>query len=241
MIKIQDMSFLYPNFSNRSLKSLICSALNNSEKASSKPRLVLNDLNINIYSGERLGIIGPNGAGKSTLLKVVSKIYPPSQGSVIVQGKVACLFELATGFEMECTGWENIYTRATLLGMSRSEIEAKLHSIADFSELGEALDMPVKCYSSGMFVRLAFAVSTAIEPDILLLDEVIGAGDLSFTNKAKMRLMEMMEKSSIMLLVSHSLDSIEHFCNRAIWLDGGKIILDGSPRKVVNAYKAKYG
>jgi ABC-2 type transport system ATP-binding protein len=244
MIRLNNLTFAYPSPYERTLKTVAYSMLKRLQdyrQQNSGQRNVIERLNLEIQSGDRLGIIGPNGAGKSTLLKIISGIYPPTSGTIQVSGKIACLFELATGFEMEYTGWENIRVRGLLLGLSRKEIDAKVHEIAEFSGLGEALNMPVKCYSSGMFVRLAFSVSTAINPEILLLDEVIGAGDLAFAEQAKARLLELMEKSSIMILVSHSLDNIVGFCNRAILLEKGTITAEGNPKDVISEYRSKYG
>jgi ABC-type polysaccharide/polyol phosphate transport system ATPase subunit len=197
----------------------------------------LRDVAIKIERGERVGIIGFNGAGKTTLLKVMCGIYAPSVGRVVVEGDIACLFELATGFEMEATGWENILTRGLLLGLSRAEIRDRMRDIAAFTELGAALDRPLKTYSAGMFVRLAFAVSTSISPDVLLLDEVIAAGDVRFHEKARRRLEEMVQRASILVLVSHSMETVRQMCRRAIWLSEGTVRLDGPADEVTAAYE----
>lgn len=196
----------------------------------------LRGINLNIHGGERVGIIGLNGAGKSTLLKVMARIYHPTAGFAQTTGHVCPLFELATGFEMELSGWSNIHIRALLLGMPRQEIKEKVREIAEFTELGEFLNYPVRTYSSGMFIRLAFAVSTAIDPEILLLDEVIGAGDLAFTNKAQQRMNEFIEKGQIIVLSSHSPELLKKFCSRTIWLEHGVIRMDGSTKDVWDAY-----
>lgn len=196
----------------------------------------LKDVNLSLNEGDRLGIIGHNGAGKSTLLKVIAGIYPPSSGSLEVKGKIASLFELATGFEMEATGWDNIYLRALMLGENPKTVKEKINEIAEFSELGEFLDIPVKYYSSGMFIRLAFSVSTAIEPDILLLDEVIAAGDAKFLLKAKLRMQQLMNKVKILVLVTHSIGSLQDFCNKCIWLDNGQVKMIGLPSEVSSKY-----
>jgi lipopolysaccharide transport system ATP-binding protein len=156
---------------------------------------------------------------------------------VVVEGDIACLFELATGFEMEATGWDNILTRGLLLGLSRAEIRDRMRDIAEFTELGAALDRPLKTYSAGMFVRLAFAVSTAISPDVLLLDEVIAAGDVRFHEKARRRLEEMVQRASILVLVSHSMETVRQMCRRAIWLSEGTVRLDGPADEVTAAYE----
>ena len=197
----------------------------------------LKNVNLEIRAGERVGLIGHNGAGKSTLLKVMAGIYPPTAGVAKTVGHICPLFEFATGFEYNRSGWENIRIRAMLLGMRPDEIEAKLPEIAEFSELGRFLDYPVRTYSTGMFVRLAFAVSTSVNPEILLLDEVMGAGDLSFTEKANVRMREFMDQGKILVFSSHSLDLLTEYCNRTVWMDHGRIIEDGPTPQVVSAYK----
>jgi ABC-type polysaccharide/polyol phosphate transport system ATPase subunit len=204
----------------------------------SEPRLVhaLQGITLSIRSGERVGLIGHNGAGKSSLLKVMAGIYPPQRGTVITDGHICPLFEFVTGFEMEATGWENIRTRALLLGMSPREIDQKIDGIAAFSNLGEFLDIPVRHYSTGMFVRLAFATSTAVDPQILLLDEVMAAGDAAFIDSARQRMNELMERASIVVFASHSLDVLPTFCDRTVLLNHGRIVADGPTADVVRLY-----
>lgn len=196
----------------------------------------LSDINIRIHQGERVGLIGLNGAGKSTLLKVMAKIYLPMQGICQVVGKICPLFEFATGFEMDLNGWRNIHVRAMLLGMNKEEIQHKMHDIAAFTELGDFLNYPVRTYSSGMFIRLAFAISTAVNPEILLLDEVIGASDISFAKKAEQRIYQFIEKGHIMVLSTHSYFLLKQFCQRTIWLHKGNIQADGPTEVVWNEY-----
>lgn len=198
----------------------------------------LKDISLSIRSGERVGLIGHNGAGKSSLLKVMAGIYPPQRGTVETHGHVCPLFEFVTGFEMEATGWENIRTRALLLGMSPKEIDQKIGDIARFSNLGEFLDIPVRHYSTGMFVRLAFATSTAVDPQILLLDEVMAAGDAAFIDSARRRMNELMERANIVVFASHSLDVLPTFCDRTLLLDHGRIVADGRTQDVVKHYVA---
>lgn len=196
----------------------------------------LKDINLTVKDGDRLAIIGHNGAGKSTLLRVISEIYAPTSGKLTIDGRVSGMFEFATGFEMEQTGWDNIYLRGLMLGETPDEIIAKMPEIAAFSELGDFLNMPVKYYSSGMLIRLAFSVSTAIQPDILLLDEAMAAGDAAFIEKANKRMRDMMSISKILIFVTHSMDSAINLCNRCIWLEKGRIMGDASPREMVEAY-----
>ena len=196
----------------------------------------LQDVTLSIRSGQRVGLIGHNGAGKSSLLKVMAGIYPPQRGTVVSVGHICPLFEFVTGFEMEATGWENIRTRALLLGMSPREIDQKIDGIAEFSNLKEFLDIPVRHYSTGMFVRLAFATSTAVDPQILLLDEVMAAGDAAFIDSARRRMNELMERASIVVFASHSLDVLPTFCDRTILLRKGQIVADGPTPEVVRLY-----
>jgi ABC-type polysaccharide/polyol phosphate transport system ATPase subunit len=208
-------------------------------KKSANPILevpALKDLNFEVREGERLGILGHNGAGKSTLLKVLAGIYPPSDGRLTVEGQISSLFEISLGFEQDASGWENIYYRGYLQGETPQTIRPKVQPIAEFSELGHFLDMPVRYYSAGMKVRLAFAIATAIDPQILLVDEVLSVGDKAFQEKAAKRMRDMMAKAQLIVLVSHDLESIVRLCHRAVWMDHGRIQMDGNPREVVDAY-----
>jgi ABC-type polysaccharide/polyol phosphate transport system ATPase subunit len=197
----------------------------------------LQNVTLHIQEGDRVGIIGHNGAGKSTLLKLLAGIYPPSAGRLRVDGRVSSLFELAMGFEWDGTGWENISYRCYLQGETRATVRAKQQAIAEFSELGEFLNMPLRYYSAGMMVRLAFSIATAIEPEILLLDEVLGAGDLSFQQKARQRLLDMMSRARLILLVSHDLKALPQMCERTIWMDHGQVRQVGPTAEVVDAYR----
>lgn len=219
------------------LKGFLASLRNRASRPSNVIE-ALKSVTLEIRAGERVGLIGHNGAGKSTLLKVMAGIYPPTSGSAKTVGHVCPLFEFATGFEYNRSGWENIRIRAMLLGMSPDEIEEKLPEIAEFSGLGNFLDYPTRTYSSGMFVRLAFAVSTSVNPEILLLDEVMGAGDLAFTEKANVRMREFMAQGKILVFSSHSLDLLADYCNRTVWLDHGIVIDDGPTAEVVARYKS---
>ncbi len=201
----------------------------------------LKDISLDVREGERLGIIGHNGAGKSTLLKVLAGIYPPTAGELNVTGEISSLFEIALGFEPDATGWENIYYRGYLQGETPETIRDKLQPIADFSELGHFLDMPVRYYSSGMKVRLAFSIATAVDPEILLVDEVLSVGDQAFHDKASKRMRNMMDKARLIVLVSHDLVSIRNLSQRVLWMDHGRIRMEGEPREVVNAYLDSVG
>lgn len=196
----------------------------------------LDRVSFSVRPGDRVGIVGHNGAGKSTLLKMLAGVYPPTSGERRVQGHISSLFDIALGFEAEATGWENIRYRGYLQGETPKTIGGKLDDIAAFSELGSFLDLPVRHYSAGMVVRLAFAIATAIEPEVLLIDEVLAVGDLAFQEKARRRMQEMMSRAEIIVMVSHDLHSILSMCDRALWLDHGAIRQDGSVKDTVNAY-----
>lgn len=196
----------------------------------------LKNIDITIEKGERVGLIGLNGAGKSTLLKVMAGIYPPTTGSAVTSGHICPMFEFATGFEMNQSGWDNIRIRGLLLGMSPDEIENKLPEIAAFTDLGEFLNYPVRTYSAGMFIRLAFAVSTSINPEVLLIDEIMGAGDIKFAEKAKRRMFEFMEQGKILVFSSHSSELLTQYCERTVWLENGSIKMDGETAHVLELY-----
>lgn len=198
----------------------------------------LQDIDLRIDQGDRVGFIGHNGAGKSTMLKLLAGIYQPSSGRRIVEGRISSLFDIALGFEPEANGWENIAFRSYLQGETPASVRAKRADIAEFSELGDFLNMPVRYYSAGMMVRLAFSIATAIEPEILLVDEVLSVGDLAFQNKARARMHDMMAKAHLMVVVSHDLDSLPHICNRAVWMDHGRIQRMGTCAEIVAAYRS---
>ena len=196
----------------------------------------LRDVSLHLTDGWRLGVIGANGSGKSTLLRLMAGVYHPTAGRRTVEGKVSALFDLALGFEMEANGWKNIRFRGYLQGESSHGIRDKAQGIADFSELGDFLKIPVRYYSAGMMVRLAFSAATAIEPEILLVDEVLGAGDLAFQGKAERRLNEMMEKARILVVVSHNLAVLPRLCKEGLWLEKGRIRAEGPIKDVIAAY-----
>lgn len=212
-------------------------------RKSANPRMrvhALRDLDLTIGDGERVGIIGHNGAGKSTLLKLLAGIYPPSDGRRTVSGRISSLFDIALGFEGDASGWENIGYRSYLQGETPRTIRDKIDAIAEFSELGDFLNMPVRYYSAGMSVRLAFSIATSIEPEILLVDEVLSAGDISFQDKARRRMREMMSKARIIVMVSHELASIAQLCERVIWLDHGTVRATGPAAQIIAAYQQHF-
>lgn len=197
----------------------------------------LDNLSLELHEGDRLGLIGHNGAGKSTLLRVMSGGYRPSSGTIAIDGEIASLLTLGIGFDAEDTGYENIYTSCLYLGMTPAKIRAKTDQIAEFTELGEYLRMPVRTYSSGMQVRLSFAIATALDPDILLLDEVMGAGDAQFMIKAQQRIETMMERASVLVLASHSPQMVRQFCNKALLLRAGHVEEFGGVEATMSAYE----
>ncbi len=197
----------------------------------------LRNINFEVQKGEILGIIGPNGAGKSTLLKIVSRITPPTVGRVQVNGKVASLLEVGTGFHPELTGRENIYLSGAILGMRRQEIKRKFKEIVEFSEISQFLDTPVKRYSSGMYVRLAFSVAAHLEPDILIIDEILAVGDANFQKKCLGKMGEVSKGGRTVLLVSHNMHSILSLSTRCLFLSKGKLVKCGKPDEVVKAYQ----
>ena len=196
----------------------------------------LDNLSFYIAEGERVGLIGHNGAGKSTLLRALSGVYHPSAGTAAIKGEIGSLIDLSLGINSEATGLENIYIRAKLLGLNRKEIEQRTEEIVEFSELGDFISMPVRTYSSGMNLRLAFSVSTVLRPEILLMDEWLSVGDENFKHKAEERLTDIMEASKILVIASHSRELIERTCTRVIWLEHGQIKKDGLPSEVLPKY-----
>jgi ABC-type polysaccharide/polyol phosphate transport system ATPase subunit len=197
----------------------------------------LDNVSLKLKHGDQLGIVGHNGAGKSTLLRVLAGIYEPAHGRVEIDGRVSPLFATWPGIEYDDTGYENAVTCGLFLGMTRAEIARKMPMIEQFAELGNYMALPVKTYSAGMLVRLGFAVMTAMEPEILLLDEGLGAGDARFAAQARKRVEDLIERSSIMVLASHSDELILQMCNRAILLEHGRIVADGAPEEIIARYR----
>ena len=210
-------------------------------RASRENFWALKDVSFSVEEGEVLGIIGLNGAGKSTLLKILSRITPPTEGEAIIKGRVRSLLEVGTGFHPELTGRENIYLNGAILGMTKKEIESKFNEIIEFSEIGKFLDTPVKKYSSGMYVRLAFSVAAHLEPEILIIDEVLAVGDTAFQKKCLKRMEGVAKGGRTVLFVSHNMSAISSLCSRAILLRQGKVAAQGPASQVVNEYLSTEG
>ncbi|HEY5137385.1 MAG TPA: ABC transporter ATP-binding protein [Candidatus Nanopelagicales bacterium] len=201
-----------------------------------KEVLALQDVSFEITHGTVLGIVGHNGAGKSTLMRAISGILPPSSGRIEVHGRLSTLLALGVGFNTALSGTENVMLGGLAAGLSRDEVNERYQEIADFAELGDFIDMPMRTYSSGMFSRLAFSVAVHMEPDVLIIDEALSAGDAKFKKKAAQKMDELMGQARTMLLVSHALGTIKDMCNDAIWLDHGRLMRRGDPTEIVNAY-----
>lgn len=199
----------------------------------------LSDVSLSIQQGEVVGLIGHNGSGKSTLLKVICGIYKPTRGKAVTAGRIAPMLELGSGFDQELSGRENIFLNGAIMGFSEKYLRDKYDEIVDFSELGDFINMPIKTYSSGMMMRLAFSVATIIEPEILIVDEILSVGDAAFKKKSYERMMKMMEGGTTVLFVSHDLDKVRELCTRIIWLDHGKIRAEGETQALCDEYEYK--
>ena len=233
VICLKNVSKYYPIYKNPKdrLKELIL------RKEYHKKFWALKDISLEVKKGETLGIIGENGAGKSTLLKIISRTLTPSSGEVIIKGRVSPILELGMGFHPEFSGRENIYLSASLLGLSPQEIEEKINAIIAFSELGNFIDQPVKTYSSGMYVRLAFSIATSVNPDILVIDEALSVGDAYFQKKSLNKILEFKKKGKTIIFCSHNTYHITHVCTRAVWIDHGRIVKNGNVFEVVGEYE----
>lgn len=197
---------------------------------------VLKDINLKIKKGETVALIGVNGSGKSTLLKLMTKIIYPDTGKIVTNGKLTSLLELGAGFHPDFSGRENIYFNASIFGLTKKEIDARLNDIIEFSELEEFIDNPVRTYSSGMYMRLAFSVAINVDADILLIDEILSVGDQHFQEKCYDKMRELKEQGKTMVFVTHSMDSIRNLCTRAVWLCDGELKMDGETNEVVDEY-----
>jgi len=246
-IRLEKVAVTFPIYdaSSRSLKKRLIAASTGgqiqSDPESTKVTVVeaLNEVSLSFQHGDRVGLVGHNGAGKTTLLRVLAGIYEPTIGRVEVEGHVAPLFDVALGMDPESTGYENIILRGLFLGLKPKEIRRRIDDIAEFTELGDFLSLPIRTYSAGMRMRLAFAVSTSIEPDILLLDEGIGAGDAAFLEKANKRLGEFTNKAAIIVLASHSEGLIKKMCSHAVLMERGRVIRVGEVGEVLDYYKGQ--
>lgn len=242
-ITVENLDLVYPllGVNSRSLKkSLLNIATGGNLKAVKGTPVVvkaLNNISFELNKGDRLGLIGHNGSGKSTLLRVLAGVYAPTSGIVSVSGSISSLFDVNIGIQPNLSGYQNIKTRGLILDMSDKDIDKLIPEIEEFTELGNYLSTPVNIYSSGMAVRLSFGLSTAIEPDILLIDEVFGAGDAQFVSKAEKRMNECISKSNIVVMASHVDSIIQDFCNKALWLEHGCIKGFGETKVVLKAYK----
>ena len=196
----------------------------------------LDGVSFDVRKGETIGLIGRNGAGKSTILKILGRTTVPTTGVAMIRGKVGSMLEVGTGFHPELTGRENIFLNGTILGMTRAEINAKFDEIVEFSEIGQFLDTPVKRYSSGMYLKLAFSIASSLDTDILLLDEVLAVGDAAFRVKSLSRMMQITSSGRTIVFVSHSMGDVKNICSRCIWLKCGKVAADGDPAAVVDEY-----
>ncbi len=240
MIKIKNVSMKF-NLGiekNNSLKETVINFFSPKKRKSKKKEefWALKDIDFNIAKGEVVGLIGSNGAGKSTLLKVVSGVMKPTKGSVEVNGVISPMIELGAGFDQDLTARENIYLNGAVLGYSKKFLESKFDEIVEFSELKDFLDVPIKNFSSGMTAKLAFAISTIVDPEILIVDEILSVGDIKFQEKSKNKMLEMIKGGTTVLYVSHSLQSIKDLCTKVVWLDHGKIVKIGDTKEICEEY-----
>lgn len=244
-IKANNLSIQYPifNAASRSLTSnLLRTATGGSLDSRAKGTVMvsaISEASFEISQGERVGLIGHNGAGKSTLLRALAGVYQPTEGTLLVDGNVSSLIDISIGINPEATGRENVLIRGRLMGMSKEEVASKFDEIVEFAELGDYIDLPMRTYSSGMQMRLAFAVATSISPDILLMDEWLSVGDEGFRKKAESRLDGLIAKTNVLIVASHSIELLQRTCTRVIWLDHGQVKADDVCAKVVEAYLNK--
>lgn len=240
-IKIKELSVNY-RFSDpdkNNIRGQILKMLRPKKNAAVRPHVsALNNISLEIYKGERVGLIGTNGSGKTTLLKIIANVLYPTAGNITIAGDVSSIFDPGLGMDPEASGLENIRIRCMLLGVDNKDIAEKVKYISVFSELGEALHRPIKTYSSGMAMRLAFSIATSVKPEILVMDEWLSAGDARFVMKALNKMQELIRASQILVLASHSEVVLTEWCNRLIWIQEGQIADDGSPKDVLEKYRA---
>ena len=237
-IHVENLSIKFRLYHDRSpsLKEYFANLLRRNRHAAHSDFWAVKDLSFDIKAGDRVGIVGHNGAGKSTLLKALCRVYEPSDGEISVSGRLAPLLEIGAGFHPEFTGRENIYLNGAILGYNKHQLKEIEPEVVAFAELEEFIDTPVKYYSTGMYMRLAFSLATAMHPDILVLDEIFAGGDVAFMAKAKARMYSMIDKANIMIMVSHDHLLVESLCNRVMWLDHGKLMADGIPSDILDKY-----
>lgn len=236
MIEVSDvtMRFRLNNDKILSLKEFVTTALRG--KLSYNEFTALDHISLNVEKGETLGLIGHNGAGKSTILKVISGILKPTEGSVVCHGNVVPMLELGSGFDMDLTGQENVFLNGAILGYSEEFLNAKYDEIVEFSELGQFIGVPIRNYSSGMLARLAFSIATVVQPEILIVDEILSVGDAQFQEKSKRRMLELMGGGTTVLFVSHSIEQTREMCSQVVWLEQGTVKMCGPTQKVCDSY-----
>ncbi len=236
-IQVQNVSMKFLLTDDRifSLKEFVTKKL--SGKIQTKDFWALKDITFDVYQGEIFGIIGHNGSGKSTLLKIISGILKASSGEIKINGNIVPMLELGSGFDFNLTGRENIFLNGAILGYSEKFLNEKYDEIVSFSELGEFIDVPIRNYSSGMMMRLAFSIATVVHPQILIVDEILSVGDDAFQKKSRARMLELMSGGTTVLFVSHSLEQIKQMCNRVVWLDHGEIKMVGTADEVCDQYR----
>ncbi|SFK73916.1 teichoic acid transport system ATP-binding protein [Lachnospiraceae bacterium KH1T2] len=234
-IKVENLDKVYKLYDHR--RDRLMDALGLTKKKVYHEHYALKDVSMEVHRGETVGIIGTNGSGKSTILKIITGVLNPTAGNVKIDGRISALLELGAGFNMEFTGIENIYLNGTMIGFSNAEIEAKMQDILDFADIGDFVYQPVKTYSSGMFVRLAFAVAINIDPEILIVDEALSVGDIFFQNKCYHKFEEFKKAGKTIVFVSHDLSSISKYCDRVYLLDRGKLLGEGKPKTIIDMYK----
>lgn len=222
---------------DKSIKMLFIRFFDRKKRVSKeKPFYALKNINLEIEQGEVVGLIGSNGAGKSTLLKLVSGVMKPTKGKIETRGKISPMIELGAGFDSDLTARENIYLNGAILGYSKQFIDEKFEEIVEFSELREFLEVPIKNFSSGMTAKLAFSIATIVDPEILIVDEILSVGDIKFQEKSKNKMMEMIKGGTTVLFVSHSIEQIKELCTKAVWLEHGEIVEIGDAKTVCNKY-----
>lgn len=237
MIEVRDVSMRFRLTDDKimSLKEFVTRAIAGTIQTSEF--WALTNVSFDVYRGEVLGIIGHNGAGKSTILKVISGILKPTKGSVTCRGNIVPMLELGSGFDMDLTGRENIFLNGAILGYSEGFLKAKCQEIIDFSELGQFIDIPIRNYSSGMLMRLAFSVATVVNPEILIVDEILAVGDANFQEKSRKRMLELMGGGTTVLFVSHSMGQIREMCDRVVWLEHGELQAIGDTQEICDRYE----